>query len=80
VFALAAILLSQQPIAAQINGNPSPEVLYAKCKPSVVTILTFDANRAPLAQDRDSSLPRIEFLLWAHDAFLIKEEFLKDQD
>lgn len=44
---LAVITL---PLAAQTKGNLSPDVLYAKAKDSVVTILTFDANRAPLGQ------------------------------
>jgi tetratricopeptide (TPR) repeat protein len=47
---LTILFLGTLPIAAQIMGNTTPEVLYAKCKPSVVTILTFDAKRAPLGQ------------------------------
>lgn len=38
------------PVAAQTKPAISAEVLYAKSKPSVITILTFDANRAPLGQ------------------------------
>lgn len=37
------------PLYAQKAGL-TPEAVYSKCKPSVVTIMTFDANRAPLAQ------------------------------
>ena len=47
---LTILFLGTLPIAAQIKGNSSPEVLYAKCKASVVTILTFDGSRAPLGQ------------------------------
>jgi tetratricopeptide (TPR) repeat protein len=47
---LTILFLGTLPIAAQVKGNPSPEVLYAKCKASVVTILTFDVKRAPLGQ------------------------------
>lgn len=38
------------PLAAQTKGSLSPDVLYARAKDCVVTILTFDANRAPLGQ------------------------------
>ena len=38
------------PVQAQATGKLSPDVLYAKSRPSFVTIWTFDANRAPLAQ------------------------------
>jgi S1-C subfamily serine protease/Flp pilus assembly protein TadD len=37
-------------ISAQTRESLAPEALYARCKPSVVTILTFDSNRAPLGQ------------------------------
>src|SRR5579872_341603 len=47
---LLILLLVVLPVAAQIKGTPSPENLYAKSKASVVTILTFDANKAPLGQ------------------------------
>jgi tetratricopeptide (TPR) repeat protein len=38
------------PAQAQGNGKLAPEVLYAKSRPSFVTVWTFDANRAPLGQ------------------------------
>jgi tetratricopeptide (TPR) repeat protein len=45
------LLLGSIPIAAQTRAiGPSPEVIYSRCKTSVVTILTFDKNRAPLSQ------------------------------
>lgn len=47
---LAIIFLGVLPIAAQTKGMSSPDVLYARCKESVVTILTFDVNRAPVGQ------------------------------
>jgi len=47
---LMILFLGILPIAAQVKGNPPAEVLYAKCKASVVTILTFDAKRVPLGQ------------------------------
>jgi tetratricopeptide (TPR) repeat protein len=49
-FAHLILLLAALPVCAQTKGNPSPEVLYARSKASVVTILTFDINRAPLSQ------------------------------
>lgn len=49
IFALAAAL-QVLPLAAQTKGATGPQVVYAKCKTSVVTILTFDKNRAPLSQ------------------------------
>ena len=47
---LAILFLGTLPIAAQTKAGPSPEVLYARCKESVVTILTFDVNRGPVGQ------------------------------
>ena len=47
---LMILFLGTLPIAAQVKANAPPEVLYAKCKASVVTILTFDVKRAPLGQ------------------------------
>jgi tetratricopeptide (TPR) repeat protein len=44
------MLLAACPAAAQTKINLSPEVIYARSKASVVTILTFDSNRAPLGQ------------------------------
>lgn len=44
------LVLLAVPVHAQIKGSVTPEAVYAKSKASVVTILTFDANRAPLAQ------------------------------
>src|SRR5580704_8545125 len=49
-FAHLILLLAALPVCAQTKGNSSPEVLYARSKASVVTILTFDINRAPLSQ------------------------------
>ena len=45
-----AVALQVLPIVAQTNGSAGPEAVYSKCKTSVVTILTFDKNRAPLSQ------------------------------
>lgn len=45
-----ALLLSVTPLFAQNRAALSPEAIYSKTKPSVVTILTFDGNRAPLGQ------------------------------
>jgi hypothetical protein len=50
IYTLAFLFLGTLPTAAQLKENLSPEVLYAKSKPSVVTILTFDAKRAALGQ------------------------------
>ncbi len=47
---LMILVLGTLPIAAQVKAGLPPEVLYAKCKASVVTILTFDVKRAPLGQ------------------------------
>ena len=45
------LLLGSIPVAAETKAaSPSPEVIYSRCKASVVTILTFDKNRAPLSQ------------------------------
>jgi Flp pilus assembly protein TadD len=49
VIAFAAIF-QILPIAAQTKAIAGPEAVYVKCKTSVVTILTFDKNRAPLSQ------------------------------
>lgn len=38
------------PLRGQSNRNISPDILYAKSRPSFVTIWTFDASRAPLGQ------------------------------
>lgn len=39
------------PLAAQTKSSSAgPQAVYAKCKGSVVTILAFDRNRAPLSQ------------------------------
>jgi tetratricopeptide (TPR) repeat protein len=48
---ILVLLLGSIPIAAQTKAaSPTPEVIYSKCKASVVAILTFDKNRAPLSQ------------------------------
>ena len=47
---VSVLTLALCPVAAQTKGSLSPEALYAKSKPAVITILTFDANRAPLGQ------------------------------
>lgn len=49
-FCRLLLLLAAVPLSAQTKVNISPEALYAKSKSSVVTILTFDINRAPLGQ------------------------------
>lgn len=46
----AACILVAINLSAQTKGNLSPETIYSQGKGSVVTILTFDANKAPLAQ------------------------------
>jgi tetratricopeptide (TPR) repeat protein len=45
-----ALLLTPLALVAQTKDISSPQALYAKSEGSVVTILTFDANRAPLGQ------------------------------
>ncbi len=47
---LALALLVSFPLDAQTKGSAAPEVIYAQSKGSVVTILTFDPQKAPLAQ------------------------------
>jgi tetratricopeptide (TPR) repeat protein len=47
---LLILIFATLPLAAQVKGSITPEVIYAKSRESVVTILTFDSNRAPLAQ------------------------------
>jgi tetratricopeptide (TPR) repeat protein len=47
---VCVLTLAVSPVPAQTKGILPPEALYAKCKMSVITILTFDANRAPLGQ------------------------------
>lgn len=48
---ILVLLLGTLPIAAQTKAaSASPQVIYSRCKASVVTILTFDKNRAPLSQ------------------------------
>jgi tetratricopeptide (TPR) repeat protein len=48
---ILVLLLGSIPIAAQTKAaSSSPEVIYSRCKASVVTILTFDKNRAPVSQ------------------------------
>src|SRR5262249_51533139 len=37
-------------LATETKGMPSAEALYSRSESSVVTILTFDRNRAPLGQ------------------------------
>ena len=44
------LLLGALPAVAQTKGPLSPEAIYARSKGSVVTVLTFDANSAPLGQ------------------------------
>ena len=44
------VFLGTLSTVAQTKRDPSPESIYAKWKGSVVTILTFDGNRAPIAQ------------------------------
>lgn len=44
------ILLTALQLGAQTTSVVSPEDLYSRCKGSVVTIFTFDSNRAPLGQ------------------------------
>lgn len=43
-------LVLSRPVAAQNKSTLPPETIYAKCRDSVVTILTFDSNRAPIGQ------------------------------
>ena len=47
---VSVLALALSPVSAQTKGSVSPEALYANSKTSVITILTFDANRAPLGQ------------------------------
>lgn len=48
---ILVLLVGSIPINAQTKAaSPSPDVIYSRCKFSVVTILTFDKNRAPLSQ------------------------------
>jgi tetratricopeptide (TPR) repeat protein len=44
------LLVAALPNYGQTKGTLTPETLYARSKASVVTVLTFDANRAPLGQ------------------------------
>jgi tetratricopeptide (TPR) repeat protein len=44
------LLLATLPAVGQSRGPLSAEAIFAKCEGSVVTIFTFDANRAPLGQ------------------------------
>ncbi len=47
---LPVVALFALPLPAQNKTDLSPEAIYAQSKGSVVTILTFDTNKAPLAQ------------------------------
>jgi serine protease Do len=47
---LAIMLLATLPLEAQAKGKLAPGTIYAQSKGSVVKIVTFDANDAPLAQ------------------------------
>ena len=47
---LAVLLLVITPLAAQLTHVLSPELIYSNSRASVVTVLTFDASRAPLTQ------------------------------
>jgi len=47
---LASLLLPPGDLCAQSQPDVPPSNLYSQNKSSVVTILTFDANKAPLAQ------------------------------
>ncbi len=47
---ILVLLLGASLAPAQTKVKLAPETLYARSKPSVVTILTFDANRAPEGQ------------------------------
>jgi tetratricopeptide (TPR) repeat protein len=47
---LATLVLLTLPLDAQTKGNLSPDVIFAQSKESVVTILTFNAQKAPLGQ------------------------------
>ena len=47
---LLMLALLAFPLRPQIKQNLPAEVIYSRCKTSVVTILTFDSNRAPLEQ------------------------------
>lgn len=47
---LAILFLGALPLAGQTKGIVPPDILYARCKDSVVTILTFDVNRGPVSQ------------------------------
>jgi tetratricopeptide (TPR) repeat protein len=47
---LAVALALVSPLRAQSRGGLPPDAIYAQSKGSVVTILTFDANKAPQAQ------------------------------
>lgn len=50
VLRLCLILIVTIPVAAQSKGNLSPDVLYARSKSSVVTIMTFDSHKQALGQ------------------------------
>lgn len=47
---LTLLLLLTSALDAQMKSNPGPDEIYAQSKESVVTILTFDAQKAPLEQ------------------------------
>jgi len=47
---ISLLLLTALPLLAQTKTQLSPDVLYARSKPSVVTILTFDAKQTPTGQ------------------------------
>ena len=47
---VAILLFGSLPAYSQTKGSLTPDVLYMRCKGSVVTILTFDAKRAPVSQ------------------------------
>jgi tetratricopeptide (TPR) repeat protein len=47
---LSLLLIAPLTLDAQTKGALTPDVIYAQSKNSVVTILTFDSQKAPLAQ------------------------------
>jgi S1-C subfamily serine protease len=47
---LSLLLLATLTLEAQTRNQLSPDIIYSRSKASVVTIVTFDAKRTPLAQ------------------------------
>jgi len=50
ILLLILLVVAVPPCVAQTAGPVSPENIYSKCNEAVVTIYTFDSNRAPLGQ------------------------------